>query len=212
MSDSDLYRFTFVGNAVVAVEEFDDGRWEPERIERDEFYVRYGNAVIKTELERNGSVIEETRYEDSDGDGVFNQVSERVLDNPSLTGIGQIVQQGSERPFVIPGAFRGQGQSGNDVILLQNGVDVRGGTGSDSFVFRHQAKVSILDFNVTEGDRLVFDTGFGLQSSDDLAAYLLGIHQRSDNTVELDFGDHGLITLVGVNAQDLSWSLVDVLS
>ncbi len=188
MSDKDLYRFTFSGNDVVAVEEFDDGRWEAERIERDETYTREGNVVFKKETERSGTHVEITRYEDADGDGVFVEVSEtwQSVQAPSL--------------------------SGNDVVVLKSGVDAQGGQGADRFVFNGKSSVKVLDFSLSQGDKLVIDTGTGLGSVADLARYLVDIRTIEKQAVQIDFGQLGQITLVGVNAADLSTSMLDIVS
>ncbi len=184
----DLYRFTFTGNSVTAVEEFDDGRWEPDRIERDESYVREGNVVIKTETGRSGAGVEITRYEDADGDGVFTKLSE--------------IWQSSQATSL----------SGNDVVLLTSGVDAQGGQGADRFVFNGKSSVKVLDFAIGEGDKLVIDTGTGLGSVADLARYLVDIRSVEKQAVQIDFGQLGQITLVGVSAADLSTSMLDIVS
>lgn len=68
---SSLYRFTFSGTNVTAIQEFDDGVWKNERIERNEVwaYDALTNTVTKTETE-HGRVKIKT-YTDTDGDGVF---------------------------------------------------------------------------------------------------------------------------------------------
>lgn len=188
MSSADSYRFTFADNSVVKVEEFDDGRWEEERIERDESYVRDGNAVIKIETERSGSSYEITRYEDVDRDGVFIEVSETWQKTPPVVNLG------------------------NDTVYLKQGIDATGGAGADRFVHNTKSDVRILDFKGAEGDKLVFDTSTGLKSIDDLARYLVNIQATENREVQLNFGEYGQITLVGVNVQDLSWQMVDVIS
>ncbi len=188
LSDKDLYRFTFSGNDIVAVEEFDDGRWEAERIERDETYTREGNVVFKKETERSGSHVEITRYEDTDGDGVFVEVSE--------------TWQSVQAPTL----------SGNDVVALKSGVDAQGGQGADRFVFNGKSSVKVLDFSLSQGDKLVIDTGTGLNSVQDLARYLVDIRTIEKQAVQIDFGQLGQITLVGVNAGDLSTSMLDIVS
>ncbi len=47
-----LYNFTINNNQVTAVFEWDDGRWEPERIDYDETFEVSGNNVIRTETDR----------------------------------------------------------------------------------------------------------------------------------------------------------------
>lgn len=47
-----IYNFTINNNQVTAVYEWDDGRWEPERIDYNETFTVVGNNVVKTETER----------------------------------------------------------------------------------------------------------------------------------------------------------------
>lgn len=75
MSDSnELYRFTFDGNNVTAVEEFEDGQWQAETIEAGESWQLVNGEVIKTETEDGKTETEVFR--DLDGDGIFEEVED----------------------------------------------------------------------------------------------------------------------------------------
>jgi len=73
MSVGDLMKFEIENGTVVAVYEFDDGRWEYEPMEPDESYALSGNEVIKQEPD--DGFLETTRYRDR-GDGVHVEVEE----------------------------------------------------------------------------------------------------------------------------------------
>lgn len=68
---SSLYKFTFSGSVVTGIQEFDDGYWKNERIERGEVwsYDAVNNIVTKTETEHG--LVKVKTYTDVDGDGVF---------------------------------------------------------------------------------------------------------------------------------------------
>lgn len=85
-NDSDLYRFTIQNGKVVGVEEFDDGRWEFERIDADESYTVEGRDIIKTEWEHGGTEI--TRYSDDNGDGLYVETSEVRTSSAPTAPIG----------------------------------------------------------------------------------------------------------------------------
>jgi hypothetical protein len=70
----DLYRFSFGPNGeVLTIWEWDDGRWERERPDRDETYARHDGYVVKTEMDDGR--LEWEAYADR-GDGVWQQVGE----------------------------------------------------------------------------------------------------------------------------------------
>ena len=68
----DLYRFDIVNGQITGVQEFDDGRWKNEGIDRDESYTLSGGDVQKREYD--DGYLELTIYRDSDGDGVFSEL------------------------------------------------------------------------------------------------------------------------------------------
>lgn len=69
----DLYRFDISNGQVVGVQEFDDGRWQIERIDADESYIFTNGQVTKTEMD--DGYRELTIYQDLDGDGIFSEFS-----------------------------------------------------------------------------------------------------------------------------------------
>lgn len=69
----DLYRFDISNGQITGVQEFDDGRWKNEGIDRDESYSLSGGDVVKREYD--DGYLELTVYRDSDGDGVFSELS-----------------------------------------------------------------------------------------------------------------------------------------
>lgn len=74
MSANDFKRFDIQNGQVVRVFEFDDGRWELERIEADERYSLSGRDVIKTELDDGW--LETSVYRDLGGNGLYQEISE----------------------------------------------------------------------------------------------------------------------------------------
>lgn len=71
----DFYRFTFGANGeVLRIEEFDDGRWQIERPDRDESYSRIDGYVVKSE--RDDGRLEWEAYADPDGDGIWVEIAE----------------------------------------------------------------------------------------------------------------------------------------
>ena len=68
------YRFDLVNGEVVNLQEFDDGRWKNERIDRNECWTFDGTNLIQEEAKRSGTEV--TTYSDPNGDGIFTQLSE----------------------------------------------------------------------------------------------------------------------------------------
>ncbi|WP_067223376.1 hypothetical protein [Marinomonas gallaica] len=66
---SDQYRFNIQNNHVVGILEWDDGRWEQEKIDADERYYVENNTVYKEERDDGG--LEVTAFTDDDNDGIF---------------------------------------------------------------------------------------------------------------------------------------------
>lgn len=73
MADIDLKRFDIVSGQIQRVYEFDDGRWELERIDHDETYSVSGTDVLH--VERDDGWIETTVYRDLDGSGIYQEIS-----------------------------------------------------------------------------------------------------------------------------------------
>ena len=68
------YRFQVVNGQVANLQEFDDGTWKNERIDRNEKWTYDGTNLIQQETKRSG--VEVTTYSDPNRDGVFTQISE----------------------------------------------------------------------------------------------------------------------------------------
>jgi len=345
MSDTDYLRFTIEGSTVVAVEEFDDGRWEAEEIDSDESYSIQGNTIIKTEYDDGRQ--EFTTYSDENGDGIYREIS-KSYSNPYVTeyiehddsleeseshidddyapvgyseshaddddsieesesfteaspkdnyiysehsnyvgeGYGggysisldesgnfiglyeydysgqlenetefdseyvfadgilyetelenngvkisiysdsnndgvyektsseyQMNSDAKSSDFVLSGALGVYGSNDDDRLLLSDYVESEGGSGSDSFVMRDLANAAIKDFNASEGDKIVFDTGYGLSNVDELAQYVSEIsYESSTQTLLVDFTGLASLEIVGIADHEISWNIVDVYS
>ncbi len=83
-SEQDGYRFSLVNGQVRNLQEYDDGRWKNERIDRNESWIFDGTNLIQRESKRYGTEV--TVYSDPDRDGVFAKVSE--VFNPVAASMG----------------------------------------------------------------------------------------------------------------------------
>lgn len=193
--ESKDYRFEFdaTGN-LVALFESEDGVLVPESIDEDETYaLQADGTVLKTELDDGGT--ETTVYADTNGDGLFERISETLM---SLDG-------GIVRTMSYAGS------SGDDDIAVRAGDDAAGGLGSDDFVICEAGHLRIEDFDDLEGDHLVFDTGYGL-TKQTLQDYVTSLEVSGADLI-IHFGADVSITLVGVaGSPTLSWDDVTVLS
>ncbi|WP_297744281.1 hypothetical protein [Nitrosomonas sp.] len=193
-----MFKFDIVNGQVVAVFEFEDGKLEQKSIDDDgtETYTLDGDAVIRTEIKLFGTEI--TRYEDSDGDGIFFRTSE-------------VFQGSDDSPFKFHETLRYSPTANDDFIAVRSGEHCQGGQGADDFVFREAGHLLIGDFHHGEGDRLVFDTGLGLTSNDHLASFITDARFQDDNFI-VSFGDNVSITLIGIHDGQIGWDDVSVLS
>jgi hypothetical protein len=187
------FEFDAAGN-VIAVFESEHGVLQPEGIGLDETYaVQADGSIVKTELDDGGT--ETTVYADTNGDGLYERISETWT---SLDG--SAVQTLSY-----------SGTDGDDDIAVRGGNNAFGGVGSDDFVIREAAHLRIEDFDDSEGDHLVFDTGYGLTKLE-LEHYVTGLEVSGTDLI-VHFGPDVSITLVGVaGSPTLSWDDVTVLS
>ena len=78
---TDGYRFALVDGQVSGLQQFDDGRWKNERIDRNESWTFDGTNLVQEEFKRNG--VEVSTYSDPNSDGIFTKTSE--IWNPSST-------------------------------------------------------------------------------------------------------------------------------
>lgn len=185
----DVYRFEIREGLVVGVQEWDDGRWENERIEADETYTLDGRDVLKTEYERGYTEI--TRYTDPENDGSYVEVSE--------------TRTGPTTPTTPAGV-----KERIEVRAGQTGPAL-GGAGADSFVVRDFGHVVIGDFHHNQNDRLVFDTGTGIDSLSALAQRLTDLRWQGDDLV-IELGAQASVTLLGVRVHGIGLEDIDTLS
>lgn len=99
-----------------------------------------------------------------------------------------------------------------NTIMLESDDAARGTEEEDHFVYHQPGDALILDFDAEGGDKLVFDTGYDFDSVDDILPFLKSAEFLQNDIVNLDFGEYGLISIVGLATQDASWDLVQVLS
>ncbi|MDV6342964.1 hypothetical protein [Nitrosomonas sp. Is37] len=192
------FKFVIENNKVVQVFEFKDGQLEPKNIDNDDIFEVQGNQVIFTEIKPFGREV--TTFVDDNGDGIFVRIAEQ-----------QIVDPGAQAPFKIHDQLRFDPTDDDDFIAVTGGEHVRGGGGADDFVFREPDHLEVEDFHHDQGDRLVFDTGLGLQSKEQLMSFVTDLHFQGDNLI-VNFGSNVSITLTGVHEGQISLDDVVVLS
>lgn len=195
------FKFDIADGAVIAVYELDDGVWELKPIDDDgsETYTVEGDAVIRTETKPFGSEI--TRYEDIDGDGIYFRTAEEWVISPAGHSIAP----------KFSGMLHYLPTNNDDFIVVRGGEDSRGGLGADGFVVREAAHLRIEDFNTLEDDELIFDTGLGLTSQEQLINHITDFNYDGQDFI-VHFGLHVSITLVGVQPDEISWGNVNILS
>lgn len=155
--------------------------------------VEHADGHLENEIDELHTVGAEMA--DTDGDGLLERISETWT--PSNATLAQTLRYVST--------------DGDDTIAVRAGDDAVGGTGADSFVVREASHLRIDDFDDTQGDHLVFDTGLGLTRVD-LEHYVTGIEAIGADLV-VHFGPDVSITLVGVaTSTTLGWDDVTVLS
>jgi len=201
--DHKKFQFTIVDGEVTEVFEFKNGELKQKPIDGEsEYYIVDVDSGEIERTEENAFGREITRYADTDGDKFYTRISERWESNdPS--------EQGAH--FKFEDELKYSPSDDNDDIAVRGGEDSHGGKGEDSFVIREASHLRIADFHQDENDDIVFDTGFGLTSKDEIAQYVKEIRQEGDDLV-VDFGPSISITLVGVHAGQISWDDVSVLS
>lgn len=188
------YEFTIEGGEVTAVFEIKNGVKEPKPIDDDDtetYEVNADGEIIRTDIEDLGTEI--TTYADINGDGIYHRIAEEWTSDTPGTG-----------PFKIEDRLVYSPTDDDDFIGVRGGEDCHGGNGLDKFVIREADHLRIADFKSTDDD-LVFDTGLGLTSREQLESYITGAGFRTEGFV-VDFGSDVSITLVGVTSADqISW-------
>ncbi len=96
-------------------------------------------------------------------------------------------------------------------IVEQDGQFNHGSLLADDFIIKHAGHFRIEDFHNDQGDQLVFDTGYGLVSREQLMSFVTDMHFQGDDFI-VNFGDSASITLVGVHQAQISFDDVVVLS
>lgn len=198
-----LFKFDISAEGeVTAFYEYDDGVWELEDIgAKDTFVLNDDGTITHTEVKRWGSEV--TTYAATEVQGEYLRISEQWVgtdtppnDNP-VPALAQVLRYLST--------------DDDDYIAVRDGFSCDGGLGSDQFVVREGGDLRIEDFDRSQGDKLVFDTGLGLLSKDQLIGYVTSVSQEGDDLV-VQFGDAATITLVGVTLDDIGWDDVLCLS
>ena len=196
------YKFTIADGQVTEAFEIKDGEQKPLPIDDDgtEFYsLGDNNTVIRTDVEEGiGSEI--TEYQDSDVDGVYQRISEQWA--PDTPGAG---------PFKVPGRLEYFASDDNQKIAVRDGEDCQGGGGKDDFVLREAGNLRIVDYSSSDDGLIIFDTGLGLTSKEEVQGYVTDLHYEGDDLVVV-FGSAATITLVGVPSDQITWDDVSVLS
>lgn len=184
----------------------EDGSQQEVDIEGHSFSFFGKKGVLEYVPHEDGYEI--VRYKDNDKDGVYDVQSTKWFGDLPEQAQGVAARPGK---FGLLRKLNTEGTDGDDDILLQEGEGVAGGQGQDNFVYRELVDTTIEDFNVEDGDELVFDTGHGLENTEQLSGYVTNVSYENE-TLNIDFGEHGSITIVGIEQSDISWNLVDVLS
>lgn len=201
--DHKAFKFNIVDGKVTQVFEVKKDGTEVEKPIDDsngEVYTVEGSAVVRTETNSTG--IETTRYADLDGDGKYTRVTESW----------QVTDDSSTGPhFVYTGDLNYLSTGSDDKMAVRAGEDCSGGQGVDDFYIREAGHLRIGDFKSSEDGSIVFDTGLGLASKEQLQSYVSDVHYVGDDLVVEFVNNVATITLVGVGS-DISWDDVQVLS
>ncbi|HLP82677.1 MAG TPA: hypothetical protein VK141_11930 [Nitrosomonas sp.] len=193
------YKFTIADGTITEVFEIKDGEEKPDPISDSETYaLGDNNTVVRTDLSEIGSEI--TVYNDTDGDGIYHRFSEQWA--PDTSGAG---------PFKIEDRLVYTGDDDSNKIAVRDGEDCHGGGGKDDFVLREAGNLRIADYSNSDDDLIVFDTGLGLTSKEEVQSYVTDLHYEGEDLVVV-FGSAATVTLVGVPSDQISWDDVSVLS
>lgn len=197
-SGTEKYRFDIQGGSVVQAYENEHGTWRSESNDAGTSYQIDGTDVLKIEAKHYGQEV--TRYADSDGDGLYVKLHEQWVGTVSNAETPQITT-----------ALSHVHSDGDDMIAVRGNAVAVGGAGADQFVIREGAHLEVSDFAVHHNDRIIFDTGLGLQSFEQILSFVTRTEYDGQKLV-ISFGEHVSLTLVGVNPADLSAGDFEVLS
>lgn len=100
---------------------------------------------------------------------------------------------------------------GNPIVQQDNGTFKHGSFFADDFIITTGGNIVINDFNSSQGDQLVFSTGYGILTTDQLMSYITDTHY-TENDFVVQFGDAATLTLIGVHPGGISLDDVVVLS
>lgn len=197
----DTYKFNFVDGAIASITETeDDGSTKFEIPEANETFTYDGTDIIKSQVYASGQEL--TRFV-LNSDGLYVKTSEQwVLNSDNVSSIAT--------PVLIE-VLDYEGSELDDNIAVTLTQSAIGGTGADKFVIRDLGHMLIDDFNSGESDLLVFDTGLGLQSVDQLISFVTNVDIVGENLV-VEFGSDISITIVGAVNSEIDWGDVIVLS
>ena len=188
------------GNVIGFTETKRDGRIDNE-LDSDSTYRFENGQLIETELEDDGS-LEVKVYADLDGDGFFSKVSEQYVPSDS-----------SNQKFGITSQMVLVGSDSDDLIALADDTPVVGGAGQDQFVMREIGNAVVSDYQYEDNDQIIIDTGLGLTSTEQVASFVTGVdYDDLTQTLSVDFGGVATLTVVGIQADQISWDIVSVLS
>lgn len=192
---------------VIGFWELEDGGVLENEMEFGATYEIIDGILYETEPEQYG--IEVKTYEDADGDGYWVKTSSRYIQNESQSGD----DNSSGLLPTLTNLLGTQGSDDDDYLLMTEGGGVHGGLGGDRFVMRDLVNCRMLDFDADEGDRIVFDTGYGLSGAEQLAQYVSGLtYDQGTQTLSVNFSGLASIEVLGVRADQISWDLCEILS
>jgi hypothetical protein len=77
--DAERVRFKLRGDKVTQVQEYENGRWQTERVEKGEIWTFDGSNLIHQDRGHGG--LQTSTYTDSDGDGIFTAI---IVNSDSL--------------------------------------------------------------------------------------------------------------------------------
>lgn len=196
------YKFTITDGQVLEAFEVKDGEEKPLPLDDDgsEFYsVGDNNTVVRSD-EDPGIGTEITVYSDTDGDGIYQRFSESWTSESPGSG-----------PFKIEDRLVYTGTDDSEKIAVRDGEDCHGGGGKDDFVLREAGNLRIADYSSSDDDLIVFDTGLGLTSKEEVQSYVTNLFYEGEDLV-VEFGSAATVTLVGVPSDQITWDDVSVLS